>query len=71
MRTLCAAAIAIVVAGYVGLAQVNNEVPEGVELTGNWVSRNGTEFNTNLHRAYDFLGMPLTYAANAWALSHS
>jgi hypothetical protein len=69
--TLCAAAIAIVIAGYAGFAQVANEVPEGVELTGNWVSRNYTEFNTNLHRAYDFLGMPLNEAAQAWALSHS
>ena len=71
LKTLCTSAIAIVVAGYVGFAQVNNEPPEGVELTGNWVSRNGTEFNTNLHRAYDFLGMPLNDAAKAWALSHS
>src|SRR5215472_14993769 len=69
--TLCASAIAIVVAGYAGFAQVANEVPEGVELTGNWVSRNFTEFNTNLHRAYDFLGMRLNDAAHAWALSHS
>ena len=29
MRTVCAAAFAFVVAGYVGFAQVNNEVPEG------------------------------------------
>ena len=68
---MCGAAIAMLVVGYVGFAQVNNEVPEGVELTGNWVSRNNTEFNTNLHRAYDFLGMPLNDAAKAWALSHS
>ena len=71
MKTLCAAAIAIVVVGYGGLAQVNNEAPEGVELTGNWVSRSNTEFNTNLDRAYDYLGMPMSDAAKAWALSHS
>jgi len=71
MKTFCALALAILVIGYVGFAQGVNDAPEGVELTGNWVSRNFTEFNTNLHRAYDFLGMPLNDAAHAWALSHS
>ncbi len=65
------AAFAFLVAGYVTFAQGVNEVPEGVELTGNWVSRSFTEWNTNTHRAYDCMGMPLNAAGRAWALSHS
>jgi hypothetical protein len=74
-KTICrvasAAAMAILVVGYVGFAQGVNDAPEGVELTGNWVSRSFTEWNTNTHRAFDFLGIPLNDAGHAWTLSHS
>jgi hypothetical protein len=64
-------AIPILIAGYVAFAQGVNQPAEGVELTGNWVSRNFTEWNTNTRRTYDYLGIPLSDAGHAWALSHS
>jgi hypothetical protein len=70
MRTI----LAMLVVGlfsYVAFAQGVNPPPEGVELTGNWISRNGTEFNSNTRRTFDFLGIPLSEAGKAWTLSHS
>ncbi len=50
-------------------------VPEGVDLTGSWVSQQWTEGGgpggANDRRPYDFLGIPMSDAAKAWALSHS
>jgi hypothetical protein len=57
--------------GYGAFAQGVNPVPEGVELTGNWVSRSFTEWNTQTKRTFDYLGIPLSDAGHAWTLSHS
>jgi hypothetical protein len=50
-------------------------VPEGVDLTGSWVSQQWTEGGgpggANDRRPYDYLGIPMSDAAKAWALSHS
>jgi hypothetical protein len=70
---------AILVVGIVGVAgddlsaqiTVNNQVPEGVELTGNWISRSFTKWNDNNTRTFDYLGIPLSDAGHAWTLSHS
>jgi len=70
MRTILAILV-VGLLGYAAFAQGVNEAPEGVELTGNWISRNGTEFNSNTRRTFDFLGIPLSEAGHAWTLSHS
>jgi hypothetical protein len=64
-------AAAVVLAGIATFAQVDPrlEAPDPVDLSGNWVSRAGTESLGQL-RPYDFLGIPLNDAAKHWALSH-
>jgi hypothetical protein len=63
--------IPFLIAGYVVFAQGVNRPSEEVELTGNWVSTNFTEWNTNTRRTFDYLGIPLSDAGHAWTLSHS
>ena len=51
------------------------DAPEGIDLAGDWVSAQWTEGggagNANDRRTFDYLGVPLTEAAQAWALSHT
>src|SRR4051812_22982985 len=57
------------------IAQIRNlGTPQGVDLSGNWVSAAFTEGGgpggANDRRTFDFLGIPLSEAGKAWALSH-
>ena len=70
--------VAILASGVVSLSQNSQNLrlqsPEGVDLTGNWTTSQFTEGGgpngANDRRAFDFLGIPLTEAGKAWALSH-
>src|SRR5215467_15917972 len=79
---LVAATVAILVSGIVMSSQTASsqapsgreveqirrlDAPEGIDLTGNWVSAQWTEGggagNTNDRRTFDYLGVPMTEAA--------
>ena len=78
MKTLSRAActvIAVVVAGVVTFSQAALPAPEGVDLTGSWVSAQWNEVGgpggANDRRSFDYLGIPLNEAGKAWTLSHN
>jgi hypothetical protein len=67
--------IAVLGAGVVMFSQAGLPAPDGVDLTGAWVSAQWTEGSglagANDRRPFDFLGVPLNEAAKAWTLSHT